>query len=55
VFEIFTRLGDVQVEGTGVGLTIVRKIIETHGGKIWLDSKVGKGTTVYFTLPKEKK
>ena len=52
VFEIFARLGDVEVEGTGVGLAIVKKIVETHGGKIWLDSEVGKGTTVYFTLPK---
>ena len=52
VFNLFARLGDVEVEGTGVGLAIVKKIVETHGGKIWLDSEVGKGTTVYFTLPK---
>ena len=54
VFDLFARLGDVEVEGTGVGLAIVKKIVETHGGKIWLDSEVGNlsGTTVYFTLPK---
>ena len=54
VFEIFTRLGDVEVEGTGVGLAIVKKIIETPGGKIWIDSDAGKGTTVYFTLPEAR-
>jgi len=52
IFEIFARLGDVEVEGTGLGLAIVKKIVETYNGKIWIDSKVGKGTTVYFTLPK---
>jgi len=54
VFEIFTRLGGAEVEGTGVGLATVKKIVETHGGKIWIDSDVGRGTTVYFTLPKTR-
>jgi PAS domain S-box-containing protein len=53
IFVIFHRLrSDVQYEGTGAGLTIVKKIVETHGGDIWLDSEIGKGTTFYFTLPK---
>jgi light-regulated signal transduction histidine kinase (bacteriophytochrome) len=52
IFRIFKRLNeeDDSAKGTGVGLTFVRKIIERHGGKIWLDSEVGKGTTFYFTL-----
>lgn len=52
VFDIFTRIGDLEAEGTGVGLAIVKKIVDTHGGNIRIDSDVGKGTTVYFTLPK---
>jgi len=53
IFQIFQRLDDIDTEGTGVGLAIVRKIVESFGGKIWVDSAKGKGTTVYFTVPKQ--
>lgn len=52
VFRIFRRLhaNKEKAEGTGVGLTFVKKIIERHGGHIWLESEPGKGSTFYFTL-----
>ncbi len=52
IFKIFKRLNleNDDAKGTGVGLTFVKKIIERHGGEIWLESEVGVGTTFYFTL-----
>jgi PAS domain S-box-containing protein len=52
-FDLFQRGPNVgQIQGTGVGLAIVRRIVENHKGLVRLDSKPGEGTTIYFTLPK---
>ncbi|GIW41470.1 MAG: hypothetical protein KatS3mg076_2047 [Candidatus Binatia bacterium] len=52
VFRLFARLHANGVPGEGLGLTAVKKIVEKHGGTIWLDSDPGVGTTVWFTLPR---
>ena len=51
VFDIFTRLNGHKYEGTGMGLSIVKKVIENYQGTVRLDSRVGEGTTFCFTLP----
>jgi two-component system, sensor histidine kinase and response regulator len=51
VFGLFKRLHGREVPGSGLGLAICRKIIEKHGGRIWVESEVGRGSVFYFTLP----
>lgn len=55
IFEIFQRLNNNQHPGTGIGLAVCKRIVERHGGKIWIESNEGEGTTVHFTISKKGK
>ncbi|MDT8303038.1 MAG: PAS domain S-box protein [Sedimentisphaerales bacterium] len=55
IFKIFQALPtSPDFEGTGIGLTVAKKIVELYEGRIWVESKVGEGSTFFFTLPKQK-
>ena len=54
IFEEFRQVGGTdarQREGTGLGLTLTKRFVALHGGRIWVESEVGKGSTFTFTLP----
>jgi signal transduction histidine kinase len=54
IFQLFQTLAPRdQVESTGVGLALVKKIVEMYGGRVWVESEVGTGSTFFFTLPRQ--
>ncbi|HEX2968034.1 MAG TPA: PAS domain S-box protein [Bacteroidales bacterium] len=55
IFQIFQRLNPGRFQGTGMGLALCKRIVESHGGKIWVESEAGKGSSFIFSIPRRQK